>query len=121
MKKTKILTLFVMLFLVLSITVFAAGTKEETTSGGPVLFQFYHGLPGDNGKIFEKMIVEYNRSQDEVIVEPIFMPDYTALAQKLTAAIASNTAPALAQLADDNLWKMAEAGVLLSLTITSSP
>jgi len=115
MKKTKILTLFVMLFLVLSITVFAAGTEEVTTPTGPVLFQFYHGLPGDNGKIFEKMIVEFNRSQDEVIVEPIFMPDYTTLAQKLTAAIASNTAPALAQLSDGNLWKMAEAGVLLSL------
>lgn len=61
------------------------------------------------------MVVDYNGSQDEVIVEPIFIADYVTLAQKLTASIASNTAPALAQLTDSYLIKFADSGVLASL------
>jgi len=114
MKKTKILTLFVMLFLMLSITVFAAAEKE-TVEAGPEKIQFYHAIPGKNGEIFEKMIADYNGSQNEVIVEPIFIADYVTIAQKLTASIASNTAPALAQLTDSYLVKFASSGVLASL------
>ncbi len=114
MRKTKIFTLFVMLFLVLSITAFATATKEEVKTG-PEKIQFYHAIPGKNGEIFEGMVAEFNGSQNEVLVEPIFIADYVTIAQKLTASIASNTAPALTQLTDSYLVKFASAGVLASL------
>ena len=114
MKKQRIFTLFVMLFLVLSITVFATATKEDVKTG-PVKIQFYHAIPGKNGEIFEGMITDFNESQNDILVEPVFIADYVTIAQKLTASIASNTAPALVQLTDSYLVKFASSGSLAAM------
>lgn len=79
--------------------------------------RFWHGLSGPLGDVLNDMIVEFNRTHDdiEVIVNPI--SSYNALSQKLMASIQVGKQPDIAQVFESWTAKYLEASdpVLVSI------
>ncbi len=127
MKKCKFFLSLIAFLLLSSLIVVGAGKKEapapevmekeaeKVPEVMPVAFEFYHGLGGFLGEVLEGMVDDFNKSQDEVFVKPVFNADYITLAQKLQASIAAKKPPALAQFDDPRLAQFANAGALLPL------
>ena len=59
----------------------------------PVNITFWHALSGTKGEVFQTLVDEFNASQSEVIVEGVFSGKYAETAEKVTAALATDTLP----------------------------
>lgn len=95
-KSVALLIVLILMFAVVSGTVWAAGGKEEASveeSTGPVDIVYWYPLSGSKGEVFKGLVDRFNSSQDEVIVEAIFSGGYGETAEKITAALASKTTP----------------------------
>ncbi|HOX32225.1 MAG TPA: ABC transporter substrate-binding protein [Spirochaetales bacterium] len=75
----------------------AAGA-QAAFAAGPQQVVFWAALGGNNGKLLEAAVSEYNASQKEVFVKYEFQGDYTATEQKFAAAIAAGAVPDLVML-----------------------
>ncbi|MEW5814320.1 MAG: ABC transporter substrate-binding protein [Spirochaetota bacterium] len=94
-KKAVILTVIVLIIVVLPLA--AAGQKEETVtpevSSEPVKISFWYALSGDSGEAFNKLVAAFNSRHPSIKVDAVFSGKYADTAQKVTAALASNTLP----------------------------
>jgi sn-glycerol 3-phosphate transport system substrate-binding protein len=61
---------------------------------------WWHAMGGVNGEALGKIVANFNKSQSKITVEAIFQGSYDDLLTKLNTALASNAAPALAQVYD---------------------
>ena len=61
---------------------------------------WWHAMTGLNSDAVNKMVAAYNKSQSDITVEAVFQGTYDDLLSKLNTALASNAAPALAQVFD---------------------
>jgi sn-glycerol 3-phosphate transport system substrate-binding protein len=61
---------------------------------------WWHAMTGLNSDAINKMVAGYNKSQSNITVEAVFQGTYDDLLSKLNTALASNAAPALAQVFD---------------------
>ncbi len=94
-------------------------SNKETaakTEDGKVKIEFWYGLGGKLGENVEKLITEFNESQDEVTVVGVAQGDYDETVQKLQAAIAAKKVPAAVLLETEPLNAFADKGVLASLS-----
>lgn len=91
MKRCASMKLFLMIVMILagvSLPLFAAPTQ----------IVFWSALGGNNGKILDSFVKEFNESQNEIQVINEFQGAYTDVEQKLMAAIASGKTPDLCML-----------------------
>src|SRR6056297_1934908 len=93
------------LALALSTTALQAQTQVE----------FWHAFSGNNGSVVDALAEEFNASQSEVEIVPIYTGNYTEGTQRLTAAIAGNTAPGLVMLEITRYGLFADRGALAPL------
>ena len=61
---------------------------------------WWHAMTGLNSDAVNKMVAAYNKSQKNITVEAVFQGTYDDLLSKLNTALASNAAPAIAQVFD---------------------
>ena len=60
--------------------------------------EFWHAFSGTNGEAVDELATRFNDSQSGYEITPVYTGNYTEGTQKLTAAIAGNTAPGLVML-----------------------
>ena len=75
----------------------AAPAPTVVVPPGAVKITFWYALAGAQGKVVEAMVDKYNKSQSAVAVEWIFQGSYANIAQKLTAGMAAQSWPNVAQ------------------------
>lgn len=80
-----------------------------------IKLEFYYGLGGKLGETMEKIIEDFNKSNDKYEVVPIVQGDYTETLQALQASLAANKPPALAINRYPEFMKLAKSDVLLPL------
>ncbi|MBB5212674.1 extracellular solute-binding protein [Microbulbifer hydrolyticus] len=78
-------------------------------AGAAETLQLWHGYRGAERAAFEKLIEEYNRSQDQVQVKALAVP-FGGYADKLSAALPRGQGPDLFVFAHDRLGGWASAG-----------
>ena len=83
MKKLLVIVTFTIIVFSLCFSAFASGVKID----------FWYALGGNGGEVFSGLIKEFNQSQNEVEVNGIYSGNYGDTANKVIAAIASDTLP----------------------------
>jgi len=81
--------------LILSIIVFAGCSKQ--TKSTKIELEFWHAMGGPLGDALTELVNEFNDTHPDIYINDINMGNYTALSQKLMAAIVADTQPDLAQ------------------------
>ncbi|MEP7003253.1 MAG: ABC transporter substrate-binding protein [Chloroflexota bacterium] len=71
---------------------------------------WWHAMSGVNGDALNKVVDSFNKSQTAIKVETVFQGTYDDLLSKLNTALASNAAPALAQVYDIGQAYMRQSG-----------
>ncbi len=83
MKKLLIVVIITIMVFSMCLSVFASGVKID----------FWYALGGNSGQVFAGLIEEFNQLQNEVEVNGIYSGNYGATANKVIAAVASDTLP----------------------------
>ena len=76
---------------------------------------WWHAMSGVNGDALNKVVDNFNKSQTAVKVETVFQGTYDDLLSKLNTALASNAAPALAQVYDIGQAYMRASGEIVPM------
>jgi multiple sugar transport system substrate-binding protein len=71
--------------------------RQEESASGVVSLSFWHAMPASLGDALDELIAEFNEAHEDVEIESVSMGNYTALSQKIMAAVAANQPPVLAQ------------------------
>jgi multiple sugar transport system substrate-binding protein len=66
-------------------------------NGGVTKVTFWHGMGGPLGRVLNSMIDEFNETHPDIEIVSISMGRYTALSQKIMAAVAAGKPPVMAQ------------------------
>jgi multiple sugar transport system substrate-binding protein len=93
-------------------------TNETNEASGPkekIKLEFYYGLGGKLGETMDKIIKDFNSSNEQYEVVPIVQGDYSETLQALQASLAANKPPALAINGYPEFMKLANNDVLLPL------
>lgn len=72
----------------------ADSTLTDST-GAPVEIEFWHALGGTLGDTLISIINDYNASQNKYVIKPVTVGSYSEIDQKLQAAYAAGSTPAL--------------------------
>jgi ABC-type glycerol-3-phosphate transport system substrate-binding protein len=64
---------------------------------GRVQVEFWHGMGGPLGKVLDRMIEDFNRSQSEIRVVGVYMGNYDTLTKKILASIVAGEQPDISQ------------------------
>ena len=74
---------------------------QETQPAGPVSITFWHSMTAANEKTLETIVQEFNSSQNEVVVNPVFQGSYNDSLNKFLASSGrASELPALIQIED---------------------
>jgi sn-glycerol 3-phosphate transport system substrate-binding protein len=73
----------------------AAETPGTRPPSGPVTIDLWHSEVGSNVETLERLVSEYNASQDEVRVREAYQGNYAEAAAKLIASLGTGQLPAL--------------------------
>ena len=114
------------LALVLSVVAVACGGGTGGTSDQSALapakdvkpaskIVWWHAMTGVNADALNKIVDGFNKSQSAIKVEAVFQGTYDDLLAKLNTALASNAAPALAQVYDIGQAYMRDSGEVLPM------
>ena len=93
----------------------ATAVPLVTEPGSKVRVTYWGSFSGKNGETEQALVERFNSSQDDVILEYQFQGNYEETAQKLTAALQSNTAPEVSLLSDVWWFRFYLAGALQPL------
>jgi multiple sugar transport system substrate-binding protein len=77
--------------------VFLATCGGGEEDGGVVKVTFWHGMGGPLGRVLTSLIDEFNETHPDIEIESVSMGRYTALSQKIMAAVAAGKPPVMAQ------------------------
>lgn len=77
------------------LTVLACGGGQD--KGDVVEVTFWHAMGGPLGRVLESLIVEFNETHPDIEIVSVSMGRYTALSQKIMAAVAAGKPPVIAQ------------------------
>lgn len=90
-------------------------STSQSTHKGPVEIEFWHANGGELGDVMKNQVDTFNKSQNDVIVKPVFQQSYDVTGQKLQAALVGNDVPDVVQL-NTRVWPaFAQNGALLPL------
>ncbi|WP_320128926.1 ABC transporter substrate-binding protein [uncultured Sphaerochaeta sp.] len=115
MKRRNVILLFFVVLLSASLSVFANGAKEEEITKGPVTIQFWHSMGSKRGELMQQIVADFNASQSDIIVESTYQGSYYDIGAKLQAAVASGSAPSVAQMEIGRIGMYALADKLVDL------
>lgn len=90
-------------------------TTDDKTGNKPIEIDFWYSLGGDNGKIIEGMVKDFNESQNEIVVKPTFQGDYYENHTKVLAAVAAGNQPDITMIEIASVGAFADAKVLEDL------
>ncbi len=90
-------------------------TPDAPGTDGPISIEFWHSMSSGTGELIQKIVEDYNASQDKIHVECIYQGDYTTAGTKIQAAVSTGDTPAVCQLEIARIGTYAEAGVLLDM------
>lgn len=94
-----------------------AGTKEaKKTSDGKIQVEYWYGLGGKLGDNMEKIIKEFNESQDKYEVKGVAQDKYDTTFKNLQAGIAAKKSPSLALLEPDKAAIFAKKDLLTNIS-----
>lgn len=116
MKMKKLISLVSAVALSASMLV-GCGAKESAsiTGDGPVHIEFWHSMGSATGELVQKLVDDFNASQDDIQVECIYQGDYTTAGTKLQAAVAGGNAPHVVQVEVTRVGMYASQDLLLDL------
>ncbi|MGX5682320.1 ABC transporter substrate-binding protein [Schumannella luteola] len=89
----------------------AACAGSEPAADGPTKITFWNWYQGADGPTLEKLVDEFNASQDDVIVDMTVMPKDTMI-QKLLPAYAAGDGPTLAAVAHEMVAQYSTKGAI---------
>lgn len=117
----KICSLAVAAMLAASITACGNGKSASAigstnTGNGKIQIEYWYGLGGKLGQNMEKIIKEFNASQDKYEVKGVAQEDYNATFKNLQAGIAAKKTPALAILEADKQSILANKDLLTNIS-----
>jgi sn-glycerol 3-phosphate transport system substrate-binding protein len=111
----------VVLSLVMVFSLAACGSKSvkpvnfNGSEGKKIEIDFWYSLGGKNGEVIADMIEEFNKSQDEIVVNGTFQGNYYENHAKVLAAIASGTQPDVTMIEIASIGAFADTGALENL------
>ena len=76
----------------------ATEERAEEVAREPVEVEFWHALTGSFGEVLDKLISEYNASQNAVVITGVYQGNYQDIQKALLAELAAGGAPDMAQL-----------------------
>lgn len=71
--------------------------SRTADNGDVVVVTFWHGMGGPLGRVLTSLIDEFNETHPRIRIESVSMGSYTALSQKIMAAVAAGKPPVMAQ------------------------
>lgn len=89
----------------------ASGDGGDAGSDGPVTITFWNSYTGPDRPVVEKIVENFNESQDDVIVEMTIQP-FDVFSQKLLPAMTAGEGPTIAALDASQFPQYAELGVI---------
>jgi sn-glycerol 3-phosphate transport system substrate-binding protein len=89
-----------------------AATPGAGPQGGTVTIDLWHSESAANLDTLEHLASQYNSSQDDVTVRPIFQGTDAELIAKLVTSLGSGQVPAIALLAEPDTQKMIDSGAV---------
>ncbi|WP_244834570.1 ABC transporter substrate-binding protein [Clostridium sp. BJN0001] len=89
--------------------------NAKKTDDGKVVIEYWYGLGGKLGDNMEKIIDEFNASQDKYEVKGVAQEDYKTTFKNLQAAISAKKTPALALLEADKVKALSDKKTLTDL------
>ena len=92
---SKASTVFLIWVLVALVILGGCGRRKSTE--GVVEVTFWHGMGGPLGRVLNQLVDEFNETHDDIYINSISMGRYTALSQKIMAAVAAGKPPTMAQ------------------------
>lgn len=94
----------------------SAAQKAKKTANGKIEVEYWYGLGGKLDENMQKIIAEFNKSQDKYEVKGVAQEDYKATFKNLQAGIAAKKSPALALLEGDKVYMLANKGLLTNIS-----
>ncbi len=76
----------------------AADKKLRRTEDGALIVEFWHAMAGRHQKILLEIVGNFNKSNKEIRILPIYQGSYDSLSQKLVASCISGSNPAMSQM-----------------------
>ena len=105
----------------------ACGTKTENTTAqatktddGKIQIEYWYGLGGKLDENMQKIVKDFNDSQDKYEVKPIAQDDYDTTYKNLQAAISAKKTPALALLEPDKQYTLGSKDLLTDINEIAS-
>jgi multiple sugar transport system substrate-binding protein len=71
--------------------------SRDGGDGDVIEVTFWHGMGGPLGRVLISLIDEFNETHPQIRIESVSMGRYTALSQKIMAAVAAGKPPVMAQ------------------------
>lgn len=103
--------------LLVTAALFAGGNREAPGgTGGVTEVVFWSAMSGLLGEAQQKIIDDYNASQNKVHVTAVFQGSYYDMIAKITAAVAGGETPHLAQIEMASIKMLADYGTLTDMT-----
>ncbi|MCF7912588.1 MAG: ABC transporter substrate-binding protein [Candidatus Cloacimonetes bacterium] len=102
-----------LLLILISLVVISGCTKQKKTdSSEKVEVVFWHAMGGPLGDALTMLIKEFNDSHSDIYINAIAMGNYTALSQKIMAAVQTGNQPDISQVYESWTSNMMEGDVL---------
>jgi len=90
--------------------------KAKKTADGKVEIEYWYGLGGKLDKNMQKIITDFNGSQDKYEVKGVAQEDYKTTFKNLQAGIAAKKSPAIALLEADKVNMLAKKDLLTNIS-----
>jgi multiple sugar transport system substrate-binding protein len=87
----------ILVVILLVLVMFGCGEKKEKRAENVIQIEFWHGMGGPLGNALDKLIKEFNDTHPDIFVNHVHMGNYTALSQKIMAAVQAGNQPDVAQ------------------------
>ena len=103
----------ILLVILLSLVIFSGCTKQKKAEASDkVEVMFWHAMGGPLGDALTMLIKEFNDTHDDIYINAIAMGNYTALSQKIMAAVQTGNQPDICQVYESWTSNMMEGDVL---------
>lgn len=93
----------------------SAAQKAKKTASGKIEVEYWYGLGGKLDENMQKIIADFNKSQDKYEVKGVAQEDYKTTFKNLQAGIAAKKSPALALMEGDKVYMLANKGLLTNI------
>jgi ABC-type glycerol-3-phosphate transport system substrate-binding protein len=103
----------VMIVLVCVLIFIPSCGKKKAEMGDRVVVEFWHAMSGPLGDTLTSLIDEFNKSQTDIYINAIAMGNYTALSQKIMAAVQTGNQPDICQVYESWTTNMMKGDVLV--------